>query len=144
MSLLKKQHRIGVSLITGPCCLNKHLHRMGLTTTPVCATCQLKEETALYFVCVCPTFATLRTCIFGKPIMNASEFTDALALNVLKKKLCHKIFEKPRKKQKFDNIFDRFCLNHKPLYSNCFLPTRKKQNTNTVLNQQNFNKTIYL
>jgi hypothetical protein len=26
-------------------------------------------------------------------------------LNVLKKKLCHKIFEKPRKKQKFDNIF---------------------------------------
>jgi hypothetical protein len=24
-------------------------------------------------------------------------------INVLKKKLCHKIFEKPRKKQKFDN-----------------------------------------
>jgi hypothetical protein len=24
------------------------------------------------------------------------------------------IFEKSRKKQKFDNIFDRFCLNHKP------------------------------
>jgi hypothetical protein len=42
-------------------------------------------------------------------------------VNVLKKKLCHKIFEKPRKKQKFDNIFDRFCFTHKPSYSNCFL-----------------------
>jgi hypothetical protein len=52
--------------------------------------------------------------------------------NVLKKKLCHKIFEKPRKKQKFDNIFDRFCLNHKPSYSNYFLGTRKQRNTNTV------------
>jgi hypothetical protein len=63
----------------------------------------------------------------------------------VKKKLCHKIFEKPRKKQKFDNIFDRFCLNHIPLYSNCFLPTRKQQNTNTVENKSNnFNKTIYL
>jgi hypothetical protein len=43
------------------------------------------------------------------------------SINVLKKKLCHKIFEKPRKKQKFDNIFDRFCFTHKPSYSNCFL-----------------------
>jgi hypothetical protein len=62
MSLPKKQLRIPVSLITGHCCLNKHLHRMGLTTSSsVCASCQLEEETALHFVCVCPTLATLRT-----------------------------------------------------------------------------------
>jgi hypothetical protein len=31
----KKQLRILVSLITGHCCLNKHLHRIKLTTSPV-------------------------------------------------------------------------------------------------------------
>jgi hypothetical protein len=50
---------------------------------------------------------------------------------------------KATKKQKFDNIFDLFCLKHKPSYSNFFLPTRKQQNTNTVENKSNnFNTTI--
>jgi hypothetical protein len=56
---------------------------MGLATSPVCASRQLKEET-LHFVCVCPTLATLRTRIFGKPIMNASEFTEVLASAILR------------------------------------------------------------
>jgi hypothetical protein len=76
---LKKQLRILVSLIAGHCCLNKHLHRMGLATSPVCASCQLEKETALHFLCVCLTLATLRTRIFGKPIVNASEFTEVSA-----------------------------------------------------------------
>jgi hypothetical protein len=58
MSLPKKQLRILVSLITGHCCLNKHLHRMGLATNPVCASCQLEEEPAFHFVCVCPTLTS--------------------------------------------------------------------------------------
>jgi hypothetical protein len=74
-------------------CLNKHLHRMGLATSPVCASCQLEEETALHFVCVCPTLATLRTRIFGKPIMNASEFTEVCNLAVCFPK--RKIGDKP-------------------------------------------------
>jgi hypothetical protein len=65
------------------CYLNKHLHRMGLTTIPVCESCQLEEETAFHFVCVCPTLATLRTRIFGKPIMNASEFAEVSASAIL-------------------------------------------------------------
>jgi hypothetical protein len=77
MNLPKKQLRILVSLITVHCCLNKHLHRMELTTSPVFASCQLEEEISFHFVCVCPTFATLRTRVFGKPIMNVSEFTVA-------------------------------------------------------------------
>jgi hypothetical protein len=44
---------------------------MRLTTNFVCASCQLEEEMPLHFVFVCPTLATLRTRIFGKPIMNA-------------------------------------------------------------------------
>jgi hypothetical protein len=57
---------------------------MGLTTNPVCGYCQLEEETAFHFVYVCPTLATLRTHIFGKPIMNASEFTEVLASPILR------------------------------------------------------------
>jgi hypothetical protein len=83
MSLPKKQLKILVSLVTGQCCLNKHLHRIGLTTSPVCASCQLEEGTALHFVCVCPTLATLRTRTFDKPIMNASEFTEGSASAIL-------------------------------------------------------------
>jgi hypothetical protein len=70
--------RILVSLITGHCCLNKHLHRMGLTTSSVCASSQLEEETALH-LCVSVRLlphAYMRTRIFGKPIMNALEFTE--------------------------------------------------------------------
>jgi hypothetical protein len=84
MSLPKKQFSILVSLITGHCCINKHLHMMGMTTSPVCVSCQLEEETALHFMCVCPTFATLRTSTFGKPIIIASEFTDSSASTILR------------------------------------------------------------
>jgi hypothetical protein len=51
LSLPKKQLRILVSLITGHCYLNKHLHRMGLATSPVCASYQLGEGTSFY-VCL--------------------------------------------------------------------------------------------
>jgi hypothetical protein len=57
---------------------------MGLATSPVCASCQLEEETGLHYVCVCPTLATLRTRIFGKPIMNAWEFTEVSASKILR------------------------------------------------------------
>jgi hypothetical protein len=78
MSLPKKQLRT-----LEHCCLNKDHHMMRLTTSPVCASCQLEEETALHIVCICPTLATLRTCIFGKPIMNALEFTKVSASAIL-------------------------------------------------------------
>jgi hypothetical protein len=46
----------------------------------------VRETAALHFVCVCPTLATLRTRVFGKPkpIMNASKFVDALASAILR------------------------------------------------------------
>jgi hypothetical protein len=56
--------------------VNKHPDRMGLTTSPVCASCQFEVEMALHFVCVSLTLATLRIRIFGKPIMNVSEFVE--------------------------------------------------------------------
>jgi hypothetical protein len=57
---------------------------MGLTPSPVCASCQLVEEMSLHLVYVCPILATLRTRNFGKPIMNASEFTEVSASAILR------------------------------------------------------------
>jgi hypothetical protein len=55
-----------IGLLTGHVRLNGHLHRMGLFTYPTCAACGIEEESALHFICVCPTLANLRTQIFGK------------------------------------------------------------------------------
>jgi hypothetical protein len=67
--------KLGVlnGLLTGHVQLNKHLHRMGLLSDPTCAACGIEEESALHFICVCPTLANLRTQIFGKPILSVIE-----------------------------------------------------------------------
>jgi hypothetical protein len=38
------------------------------------AACGIEEESALHFICVCPTLANLRTQIFGKLILSVSEY----------------------------------------------------------------------
>jgi hypothetical protein len=50
-----------VNVITGNCCSNSQLHKMGLT----------EADSAFHFLCVCPTLAILLKCIMGKPKINA-------------------------------------------------------------------------
>jgi hypothetical protein len=78
---LKKQLKILVSLITRHCCLNKHLHKMTLTTSPVCTSCQLEKETAIHFVCV-----SVRLLLHWEHAFLASllEFTEASASAILR------------------------------------------------------------
>jgi hypothetical protein len=68
-----------IGLLTGHVRLNKHLHRMGLVSDPICVACGIEEESALHFICVCPTLANLRTQIFGKPILSVSEYEEKSA-----------------------------------------------------------------
>jgi hypothetical protein len=63
-----------IGLLTRHVRFNKHLRRMGLLSDPTCATCGIVEESALNFICVCPTLPNLRTQIFGKLILSASEY----------------------------------------------------------------------
>jgi hypothetical protein len=63
-----------IGLLTGHVRLNKHLHKIGLLSDPTCAACGFEEESALYFMCVCPALANLRTQIFGEPILSGSEY----------------------------------------------------------------------
>jgi hypothetical protein len=73
-SLPRTKLGVLIGLLTGHVRLNKHLHRMGLLSYPACAACGIEEESALHFICVCPTLAILRTQIFGKPIRSVSEY----------------------------------------------------------------------
>jgi hypothetical protein len=66
-----------IGLLTGHFRLNKHLHRIGLLSDPTCATCGIEEESALHFICVCPTLANLRTLIFDKPSVSEYEGISA-------------------------------------------------------------------
>jgi hypothetical protein len=68
-----------IGLITGHVRLNKNLHKMGLLSDPTCTSCGIEEESALHFICVCPTLASLRTQIFGKPILIVSESEEMSA-----------------------------------------------------------------
>jgi hypothetical protein len=68
-----------IGLLTGDVRLNKHLHKIGLLSDPTCAACGIEEESALHFICVCPTLANLRTQIFGKSILSASEYEEISA-----------------------------------------------------------------
>jgi hypothetical protein len=68
-----------IGLITGHVRLNKHLHKMGRLSDPTCAACGIEEESALHFICVCPTLANLITQIFGKPILSVNEYEGMLA-----------------------------------------------------------------
>jgi hypothetical protein len=65
-----------IGLITGHVQLNKNLHKIGWLSDPTCAACGIEEESALHFISVSPTLPNLRTQIFGKPILNVSEFDE--------------------------------------------------------------------
>jgi hypothetical protein len=82
--LSRNRLRILVSLITGHCCLNSHLHKMGLTSSPICGACSIEAESAFHFLCVRPYLAILRTRIMGKPIINELEFSGILASDILR------------------------------------------------------------
>jgi hypothetical protein len=65
---------IGLLIGTGHVRLNKHLHMMGLLSDPTYATCSIKNESALHFICVCPALANLRNQVFSKPILSVSKY----------------------------------------------------------------------
>jgi hypothetical protein len=45
------------------------------------SSCGIEEESALHFICECPTLANLRTQIFGKPILSVSEYEEMSAVS---------------------------------------------------------------
>lgn len=59
-----------ISVITGHCCLDKHLFNMKISASPICYRCGLEEETVARFFCICPTDNSLRNNILKNHQIN--------------------------------------------------------------------------
>jgi hypothetical protein len=84
LNLSRNKLRILVSLITGHCCLNSHLHKMGLKPSPTCGACSIEAESAFHFLCVCPALANLRSRVMGKPIVPVSDIPEIPPSTILR------------------------------------------------------------
>jgi hypothetical protein len=56
-------------ILSGHSWLNKHMHTIGISSTPMCEYCKTEEETTTHFIHSCPDMATVRTAIFGSAII---------------------------------------------------------------------------
>ncbi len=73
-SLRKPELRCLVGVITGHFYFNKHLHKMGISSSPICERCGEFEETAYHLVCICPRLSKRRFKIFGDYFISDSKF----------------------------------------------------------------------
>jgi hypothetical protein len=69
-------YRTATHLITGHAGLNYHLHKMTVTDSPICPSCEIEEETVSHFLGQCPAHALTRMEFFNT-------FYDSL-LNIFK------------------------------------------------------------
>jgi hypothetical protein len=56
---------------------------MGLALDPLCAACGLEEESAIHFLCICPSLSNIRIQILGKPILSVGEYAEKSAISFL-------------------------------------------------------------
>lgn len=66
MTMNRQNLRTATGILTGHCHLRKHLHRMGLSDTPLCRGCEQEDETVEHILCECPTLSQIRYFLFGE------------------------------------------------------------------------------
>lgn len=77
LKLSKPQLRIVTGLLTGHCCVNSYLRRIGQRDDSDCSFCGSEEETSMHFLCRCPHFNAIRRQIFNCdafPTWNLTKF----------------------------------------------------------------------
>jgi ribonuclease HI len=75
--LNRKTLRLLLSVLTGHCALNRHLHLMGKVQSPTCPKCELEEETAHHFVGTCPAYTRARFHHYGKATLTVEDRRDS-------------------------------------------------------------------
>jgi ribonuclease HI len=73
VELTRKQLRTVISLRTGHCTLNRHLHVMGIRQSPDCEACPGREETPAHFAARCPRYGLQRLQNFGQLFVSEKE-----------------------------------------------------------------------
>ena len=65
----RKELRMLTQIITGHSWLNKHMHTIKVSKTPLCPLCKEEEETTTHFIYECPELDDLRRTIYGTQII---------------------------------------------------------------------------
>lgn len=95
LDLDKRKLSLTVSMLTGHVRLNAYLKRIGIRDDPDCDYCGRNEETALHFLCNCPTLSIKRKESFGKEILTP---TQVINLNI------NKIYNFVKKSGRFPSL----------------------------------------
>jgi ribonuclease HI len=69
LGLERKEVGIITRLLTGHCCLRRHLAKMNLSNTSICRFCEMADETSEHILCECPALMTKRRRIWGSPLI---------------------------------------------------------------------------
>lgn len=83
LNLSKKNCRILVRMLTGHCNLNYHLANMQRSNTYACDLCEADYGTSFHLVCSCPVLAQLRYRVFGRHLIDESEYRNLELKNIL-------------------------------------------------------------
>ena len=88
MKLNRRDLRALLSIYTGHCRLNGHLHRIGVRDSPECRLCMEEDETVEHVMCYCPAGTKIRFETFGVSITHLSEldsFSSSLMFSYLRR-----------------------------------------------------------
>lgn len=79
----RKDLRILTGLLTGHCCLNYHLNKIGLSSSSDCRFCCVEDETAEHILCACPALERKRQAIFGHVQLEPNDFRQVLPFTTI-------------------------------------------------------------
>ncbi|XP_031341087.1 uncharacterized protein LOC116169197 [Photinus pyralis] len=73
LKLSRMKIKLATEMATGHCCLNKHLHNMGLTDSPLCRGCGEESETPHHVICLCEAYTKARERLLGNEKITQEE-----------------------------------------------------------------------
>ena len=83
LKLDRESARILSQVITGHSTLNEHLHKMGLTSSPLCSKCRKANKTRDHFLMECEAFERLRYMELGKSNLSQEDLKDLSLKKIL-------------------------------------------------------------
>jgi ribonuclease HI len=75
--MTRQNLRFVTGILTGHCQLNKHLHRMGVSDTPLCRGCKQEDETMEHVLCDCPALSSTRKAAFDEFWLTPANIREA-------------------------------------------------------------------
>lgn len=76
LNLNRRHIRIVLGLLTGHGHFNKHLHTMGLVTSPCCSYCEMEDETAIHILTNCPCLMMRRLQLLGAGLLRPRDIWE--------------------------------------------------------------------